>query len=196
MCRYKLVHVFQMFTAHTHTHITYTEYLLELHAPNECIRWSTPWAGPEKFLVTVGKQRGREEGREEERDRESDVHVKIFSVFKTSKVDACPLNPPPPFFPPSLTLSETESPVFSHGRSPDTFPPPLFPPPPSPPPHLHPAHTHTHTHNNTCNIPMYNKTLEAWWCLCWESEKQIQGKEKSIKKLGSSWDSDPGPSEY
>ena len=41
-----------------------------------------------------GEQRGREGGKEEERDRESDDYVKIFSVFKTSKVDACPLNPP------------------------------------------------------------------------------------------------------
>ena len=54
---------------------------------------------------------------------------------------------------PSLTWSETESPVFSHGKSPDTFPPPLLPAPPSPPPHLHPTHTHTHTvHNKTYQL--------------------------------------------
>ena len=81
------------------------------------------------------EQRGREEGRQQKGD--DCVHCSL--------IDAHPPLRSPPFFPPSLTWSETESPVFSRGRSPDTSPPPLLPPPPSPPPHLHPAHTHTHT---------------------------------------------------
>ena len=88
----------------------------------------------------------REEGRQQGgRGRVMIMQMKFkphnFSVFKVGTYILLP-----PFFPSSLTWSETESPVFSHGRSPDTFPPPLLPPPPSPPPHLPPTHTHTVTY--------------------------------------------------
>ena len=87
-----------MFTSHTH--ITYTGYLLELHAPNEHIRWSTPWAGLEKFLVTMGGREGGSEGG----SRRGRWQLCNCKSFKISEVDVCLLNPlrSPPFFPPLL----------------------------------------------------------------------------------------------
>ena len=92
---------------------------------------------PEQVLRNFWSLRGGEGGRETAgRDRNGDDCVKVCALLTFPLCS-------PPFFPPSLTWSETESPVFSHGRSPDTSPPPLLPPPPSPPPHLHPIHTYT-----------------------------------------------------
>ena len=104
----------------------------------------------------------REEGGNRKEQGGDDCKFKhcSFSVFRTSQVNACPLNLSTLFtnLSPSLSLtwSETESPLFSHGRSPDIFPPP------SSHPHLHhhhistlhPTHTHTHTHS------IHNKTSQ------------------------------------
>ena len=126
-----------------------------------------------------GRGRGREGGRREGggretagRDRNGDDCVKVCALL------TFPLRSPS-FFPPSFTWSETESPVFSHGRSPDTFPPPLLPPPPSPPPHLHPAHTHTVYMNDDVFVKRVRNKFVA-----------------KKKKPGSSWDLNPRPSEY